>query len=480
MQRFTPVLAGLIAAGLAPAVQAARPGSDYRAEVLSLNPIGYWEFEGTGAPVDSTGNGHHAAGTVSGVLTGQAGAFPDLGYSYTMPGGLGSTYTVDNTGGNKLDTGAFSVSAWFSPGTWGNTVITKGNLSRSGGTLHAWDLFTVASGGDAYLRFKGSNGVNNNWLWNFDAPLGPTAGIPSAAWFNVVAAWDGTTNANGVSVYVNGDLRGQATATATNLATNFDLRLGGVTPSGTSWTWDGGLDDIALFDYALTGAQVGELYNSAAPQPATISFTGEDFLNVSQLSTVGDLVEARNFGGGTAVTLNGITFTAAGASGDHLSVQSGNTFGHGDIYRHHIHDITGLSDADGNALLDGKVFGSGAGSSLVTLSGLTVGEPYLFQFLNVDDRSGTPEGGFIRADEAAPGTNTTGWLDHTQNHVQLTTGIFTATSPTQTLHMRTSWAENAQINAYQLRHIPEPATWLLLLSALACGLLVRRRKQEFV
>ena len=194
---------------------------------------------------------------------------------------------------------------------------------------------------------------------------------------------------------------------------------------------------------------------SAVFIPAVITFTAADFLDEAQISTAGSLVEAVNFGtGSTDQNLNGITFTATGASSANLAVQAGTANTFPEKYDDAIHTITGVDAAEGNALFDAFVFGSGEGSNLITLSGLTVGVQYEFQILFVDDRTtNSIPTRTITVSQADGGTPAVGPLDHTSSNVQLVTGTFTANATTQLFDISTSVGDNALISAYQLRAI---------------------------
>ena len=210
---------------------------------------------------------------------------------------------------------------------------------------------------------------------------------------------------------------------------------------------------------------------------AVITFSAENFLDEALISTTGTLVEAVNFGtSSTDQVLNGITFTAAGASSANLTVQVGTANSNPDNYNDAIHTITGVTVAEGNALFDFFVFGSGAGSDLVTLSGLTVGVQYEFQVLFVDDRTtnSIPDRTMTVSLVGGGPSDGTGPLDHTSSNVQLVTGTFTANAVTQGFDISESVGDNVKINAYQLRVVPEPSVTLLGGLALL-GLLRRRR-----
>lgn len=214
---------------------------------------------------------------------------------------------------------------------------------------------------------------------------------------------------------------------------------------------------------------------------ATISFTTTGFNDVSQLTTTGALVDAAHFGADAEadVTANGITFVSRGGSSPSLAIggAAGAPYYHADLYQAFTHtagytSIIGLSGPDQELMFDSVAYGPGAGNSLVTLSGLVPGHIYEMQLLLVDDRFG----GYNTyvSNEVAPPYY--GPYDWSNNTVQLITGTFTADADTQTFRHYVGGANNAQINAYQLRDssVPEPS--VSLLSGFGMLALLRRRK----
>lgn len=223
----------------------------------------------------------------------------------------------------------------------------------------------------------------------------------------------------------------------------------------------------------------------AQADAATITFTGEDFGNVNQLSTAGTLVEAANVGSTSSITTtNGITFVGgatAATSSPSLAFQTESSGNISNLYDATTHktgytSITGLSDGDANALLDTFQFGSGTNHNLLTWSGLTVGQEYLFQILAVNDRTGVGSGQTFTV--ANVSGSPVGPFDASKNAVQLITGTFVADAATQQFLMSWSSGNNAQLQAYQIRAIPAPAAFTSGLALLAgCGVVGRVRRR---
>jgi len=222
----------------------------------------------------------------------------------------------------------------------------------------------------------------------------------------------------------------------------------------------------------------------------TITFDAQNLNNVNQLSTTGTLVEAAHFGAtGTAwrsISANGISFAAASAGTEHLTVGStgnGAAYADDNLYRPDTHvagyqSITGLSADDANQLFDGCVYGPGAGNSLVTLNGLTANHKYQFQLLLVDDRAQTTVAVANEPAEATP----IGPYDWSQNAAILVTGTFTAATTSQQFNCYSYYGadNNALLNAYQLRDvtIPEPNTVIIATTGIIALLAYAWRKRK--
>lgn len=192
------------------------------------------------------------------------------------------------------------------------------------------------------------------------------------------------------------------------------------------------------------------------------------------MSLSGTLVEAKNLGATTTdVIVNGITFGAANSVAQYTS--PGGTFVNASNYTGPT--ITGLTAAETTSLLDSVEFGSGVGNSTITLTGLSIGTDYMVQILLSDMRSSqtwnigyaeTVGGAEVYTPNLIANAGSTGGA-------QIITGTFTATQASQELHFdQNPTNNNAELNALQLRVIPEPST--ALLGGFGLLALLRRRR----
>ena len=171
--------------------------------------------------------------------------------------------------GNITGAGAFSVSVWFRPDANSDSIITKGE-SRAINTARDWDIF----GNGSSILFIGNDSTGTN-IWSLNGGAYPSL----YNWHHVVAAWDGTTNANGVSLYLNGVLIGNAQSLQSSVSTLRNIYLGGFRTDAINYEFDGRLDDIRIFDQALDASDIAYLYNNGNGRgrtPSIYAVNGKD------------------------------------------------------------------------------------------------------------------------------------------------------------------------------------------------------------
>jgi hypothetical protein len=225
-------------------------------------PVGWWKFDeassgsADGDKVnDSSGNGNHG--------TGNDGA-NDSGLSWTS-GKFGNAIDFDGADdyvdlGNQSSLyfpGEFSISAWL-------------KRTASVPTYSAYIISDYISSGDASsfaLRIGGSASGNEDrfqFFWENPAATNPMVTSNTVtnqdAWYHVVGTWDGTTTR---MIYVNGILE-NTNNTAQNRTDNGQNTTIGNAGSyhGNNVHFPGQIDDVRLYNYALTPELVKEVYNN--------------------------------------------------------------------------------------------------------------------------------------------------------------------------------------------------------------------------
>ena len=165
-------------------------------------------------------------------------------------------------------------------------------------TISAWFKLTAY---DSSIFSSGTSGTNGIWLYPYNSSLmlltvrnGSNTGIsctsPSLnAWHHVAGVLDGSNS----KIYIDGNL--EITGTLPALGST-----GGSSPSIGSFLNTGGfanglIDEVSIFDSALSASDVSDIYNSGVPNDL-----GPDGLNLSPVGwwRMGDGTEA---GSGTTV-----------------------------------------------------------------------------------------------------------------------------------------------------------------------------------
>lgn len=216
----------------------------YRALVLADSPRGYWRLGDAVAAtsvVDSSGNGY--TGTPTAVTFGQAGALTD-GDTAALFDGVAGVVDMGNLSAFNF-TGAFSAEAWVKlTGVSSYVVVHKSNNNSGAG----WAV-TI------------NNGLLRLWAYTlagalvFDVSATSNA-VHDGAWHHVAGAWDGTNTVNGVTLYVDGALIKQGTATAAIPGnTTNPVRIGAFNVASFLY-FPGSIDEVAVYPTALSAAQI--------------------------------------------------------------------------------------------------------------------------------------------------------------------------------------------------------------------------------
>ena len=202
------------------------------------NLQGYWRLESDGS--DETANNYDLTAVNSPThATGKFGNGVDLERDNT-------TYYKVASATNLNITSSKTVSCWIKPestGLW-QTILT-----HSDGTTTGYDFFLTASN---TIRF-GDWGLTTNDSISSDITLAV------GTWYHVVGIWDATNNV--ISVWVNGVKKSLAT-TGSSASDTGELRIGADRTSSNAF--DGIIDDVAVFNRALSDYEVKALYYGTA------------------------------------------------------------------------------------------------------------------------------------------------------------------------------------------------------------------------
>lgn len=210
---------------------------------------------------------------------------------------------------------------------------------------------------------------------------------------------------------------------------------------------------------------------SYANSSTDVSNLGTTVLALQQLSTPGATINGVNFSNST--TQNGVTYSQTFGANP-------NTY-NGFVSPGVIVDNTTASTAYRSLLLGGWYGDNGVQFSL---SGLTVGQQYLVQVWSSDLRTGLAGARFgTLTMNGATNTNTPTLTWYNNATGSTVVGRFTADNATQGFTMDSTGSysgNNAQINAIQVRAVPEPSATALLAMALVTAVAGRVRKRSWV
>ena len=174
-----------------------------------------------------------------------------------------SNYSMDFDGGSNIDTNldsgsysSFTISAWIKADTLSSGKVVAAQTRYGNWSNSSWLLYVEAPGGVPYMTF---------YMMSGGSPIlaGKNTVLSINQWYHIVATWDGTTS----KVYIDG-VKETTEGTVSSMNTSVVNTLIGASHdsagTGTTGGWDGKLDAVSIFDYALSASQVTTLYGSSS------------------------------------------------------------------------------------------------------------------------------------------------------------------------------------------------------------------------
>ncbi|MBI3295692.1 MAG: LamG domain-containing protein [Deltaproteobacteria bacterium] len=237
----------------------------YRNQILADSPIGYWrlgESSGTTA-TDLSGSAHDGTYTntptlaQTGVLTGDS----NTSVSFSA---ASSQYVDIGTSNDYTNTGVISLEAWFKTT---DRTVPQFIMGHGNGTSD-------------YVLSVGYTTKKVQFWTNGGGPsVSSTTDISNDTWYHVVAVRTGSTGDWTFKIYLNGILDATATSTTSEPGSvpNTNLCIGR-DGSYTEYYFGGTLQEVAVYNSALTATQVLAHYN------AGLSNTSSQLLSFSETS----------------------------------------------------------------------------------------------------------------------------------------------------------------------------------------------------
>jgi hypothetical protein len=222
--------------------------------VPSNGLVGWWPFNGNAN--DESGNGNH--GTVNGAtLTADRNGKANTAYDFT---GNDEFIEIDTKNGS-FDNQNYTISVWMK--------AQQNSTSPSGGpNVNPAIISSLISGGISADN-PYSNSHVDNWviyeinggiaLFSYSGGMdGNASNILGDYWINIIFIKEGQT----VKTYKNGKLAMSSTNMNTSFFKNYPIRIG--RSQHTYWKdYNGQLDDISIYNRALSEQEVQALYTGS-------------------------------------------------------------------------------------------------------------------------------------------------------------------------------------------------------------------------
>ncbi len=201
---------------------------------------------------DGSGNGYN--GTVmgnpvwtTGRISGALDFSGDDAVYLNSSAGTNSPLNIYNTN--------LTISAWVKVHGSGGTIV-----ARSQGGAVAYNLSATAD----FARINTYKSGTGNWT--LDTP----SKLSLDTWYHIVGVFDRTADTG--LIYVNGTKKAESTSMTIDPVSNAAATKIGCRSDTTDFAFDGIIDEVRIYDRALSASEVQELYE--VPEPASALLLG--------------------------------------------------------------------------------------------------------------------------------------------------------------------------------------------------------------
>ncbi len=270
--------------------------------------VARYSFDGNGE--DGSGFGNHA------VSVGTAQATDRFGYGHAAFHFDGAGAEVTAPGSAYLNSAHTTIRFWVKP----NSFPASGEvyLLSHGGWQERWKISLPNHGKPVFTTHAAGACCSD---MDAGTPL------PTDAWTQVVMVHDGTKD----RIYYNGSQVNEKDVTGDLDPTGFPLGIGYNPIDGGGW-FDGSIDEVEIFDYALSATDIADQYALAATFPGNttnrvaayeLDGNGTDasqFANHADLTGGGTAVPNRHGWGGNAYQGAAVAANSAALQSDHTTI----------------------------------------------------------------------------------------------------------------------------------------------------------------
>ena len=235
------------------------------AVTVSTGLVGYWKFDdgpGSATAADSSGQGNTGTLTNINSTTGWVGG--KQGYALEFNGtnsvvNAGSAAVIDNLA-------AASGCAWAYRTESAVPTLYPGIMDKSSdaGGSNGWNFYL----NNHFIMHEGATTSWPAYYNNHGAYKERDGNIPhNGTWQHICFTWNGNTDSTGTELYLNGALLTAPPAYTGDVGGPFNdaannLGIGGQTSGSSAQSFKGRLDNVRLYNRALSGAEILEIYQS--------------------------------------------------------------------------------------------------------------------------------------------------------------------------------------------------------------------------
>src|SRR3990172_10618379 len=225
-------------------------------------PVGWWKMDegswsGNVAVNDSSGNlnslTHKGNASIINGKYGNGGTFDGTG-DY-LCSDANSDGTCDDDGDLDVGTGSFTLTGWFKHApiaTNPDYLVVKAQAGTNAG-------YKVYMANDGDIVFE----IDDDSIWGPDYSVTTTAATyDDGAWHHFAAVRNADST---ITISIDGVQIASTPIAATATLSNDDPFYIGIDDNASSNPWDGQLDDIKLYNYTRTQAQIVEDMNAGHP-----------------------------------------------------------------------------------------------------------------------------------------------------------------------------------------------------------------------
>ncbi len=219
---------------------------------LGAYAVGMWDFdEGSGDTVIDFSN-YDNHGTINGAEYNEDTP-SKKGYSLDFDGGSDHVLVGDNASLNNISE-AVTVAGWIycreaSP-PWYQYIVS--NDRDCCGVYAGYSLFISGTRGNFQIWGKENPGdtAERYRIWTIK-------NISLNKWHHLVGTFNGTE----LKIYLDGEFENTMSFTGTiAVPASFDLAIGGLGYNPSTWNLNGRVDDVRIYDKALSSSEVKQLY----------------------------------------------------------------------------------------------------------------------------------------------------------------------------------------------------------------------------